>query len=120
MSPEKKKGFPLLDKLQDLVNGFKGLLMLLAALGLGGSGGLLMADAGAPAARVDSLAAEVDTLKAGFGKMRQNQLEMYSAQIEADTALKAILEDRAANRRKAADARAETEKLFNEITGGIP
>lgn len=105
-----------MDKALTLVDGLKGVAMILAALSVGGASGTLIAG-GADEPRLDSLEARQDSLEIGFGQMQRNQLEMYSAQIEADTTLKAVLEGRAANRRKAETARAETEKLFNDLVG---
>jgi len=108
------------DKVLRLVDGIKGIAMILAALSVGGASGTLMASDGDTAARMDTLESRVDSLETGFGQMRREAMEMYSAQIEADSTLRVILESRASNRRKAKDALAETKQLFNEITGGNP
>lgn len=115
-----RNGFLLfLDKALSLVNGVKGLALIFAALSVGGaSGGLLAQDSST--AVTDSLKVRVDSLEAGFGQMRREAMEMYSAQIEADSALRVILEGRAANRRKAQEALSTTKQLFKDITGGNP
>lgn len=124
---QSKKGFPaLLEKILTLVDGVRGIILILGALSVGGASGTLFAGSG-DAERLDTLEARQDTLETRLDsaevtqkRMERNQIEMYSAQIEADSTLKAVLEGRAANRRKAAEARAETNNLFNELTGGIP
>lgn len=122
MAPkEQRKGFlGFLDRLIALLDGVKGIAMILAALSVGGASGTLMASDGDAAARVDSLAVVVDSLKVSQRQDRERQMEMFSAQVEADTALRAVLERRAMNKRKAAEERAGTEKMFNDILGGSP
>lgn len=75
--------------------------------------------------QIDSLQSQIDTVKATGAataatvqKMQAAQLEMYSAQLQKDTALQRILMDRAANSRKAAEARNATEKLFRDLAEG--
>lgn len=74
---------------------------------------------------IDSLRARIEANEASITKtaqavesMQAAQLEMYSAQLQRDTVLQNILEARAADRRKADSARANTAKLFDDLTGG--
>lgn len=115
-----RNGFLLfLDKALKLVGGLKEVAMILAALSVGGASGTLMAK-GSDTTRLDKIEARQDSADATLRQMQQNQMEMFSAQIEADTTLKAVLQSRAADRRQAADARAETKQMFDELTGGNP
>ncbi len=107
------------DKVLKLVDGLKGIAMILGALSIGGASGTLMAK-GSDTTRLDKIEARQDSAEVTLRQMQQNQMEMFSAQIEADTTLKAVLESRAANRRQAAAARAETQEMFHELTGGNP
>ena len=86
---------------------------------MGGVSGTL-ASSGADTARLDKIEARQDSADVTLRQMQENQMEMFSAQIEADTTLKAVLEGRAANRRQAAAARAETKLMFHELTGDKP
>lgn len=118
MSPtEKKKGFPaILEKVLALVDGVKGVIMILAALSVGGASGTIFA--GGDTARVDSLEVRMDTLEARQGRQEQRQMDFFSAQVEADSALRAVLENRATDRWKADREREAVEKLINQ--GGTP
>ena len=117
---QQRKGFlGLLDRLISLLDGVKGIAMIFAALSVGGASGTLLASDGKDtAARVDTLENRMDSLEIRQSRTEQRQMEMFSAQIAADTALRAELERRAADKRKAADSRAGTEKMFNDILGG--
>lgn len=73
---------------------------------------------------LDTLQTQIDTLKVStkataqaVERMQQMQLEMYSAQLQRDTGLQRILENRANNSRKAAEDKAKTENLFKALTG---
>jgi hypothetical protein len=107
-----------LDKAYAFVEGARGLVMILSALSAGGITGSVLASDGDTAARVDSLAAEIDSVKAKQTRMDQRQMDMFSAQVEADTALRAVLERRAADQEKADAERKTIEKLIN--LGGTP
>lgn len=74
--------------------------------------------------QIDTLQHQIDTLrddqqkmKAAIDKGQAISLEMYSAMLEKDSILRQILEDRARNKRQAAQTRASNEKLFNDLTG---
>src|SRR5687768_4354261 len=97
-----------LDKAYAFVEGARGLVMILSALSAGGITGTVLASDGDTAARVDSLAAEFDSLateldsvKAQQARQDQRQMDMFTAQVEADTAIRAVLERRAENKFKA-------------------
>jgi hypothetical protein len=116
---QQRKGFlGATDRLIALLDGVKGIAMILAALSVGGASGTLMASDKDTAIRVDTLEKRVDSVSARQDRMERRQMEMFSAQIEADTVLRGILEHRAANKRRAAEDRADTEKMFNDILGG--
>lgn len=73
--------------------------------------------------QIDTLQGQIDTLrkdqqemKAAIDKGQAISLEMYSAMLEKDSILRQILEDRARNKRQAAQTRASNEKLFNDLT----
>ncbi len=110
--------FQSTDKLIALVGGLKTIIAVLAALSVGGAGGTALSSDKDTSARVDTLEKRIDSVRIRQDLMDRRQMEMFSAQIEADTALRVILEHRAANKRRAAEDRADTEKMFNDILGG--
>lgn len=116
---EPRKGFlGFMDRLIALLDGVKGIAMIAAALSVGGASGTLLASDGDTAERVDSLEVRMDTLEARQARQDQRQMDMFSAQVEADTALRAVLQRRAADKEKAATERKAVEKLIN--LGGTP
>jgi hypothetical protein len=100
-----------LDKAYAFVEGARGLVMILSALSAGGITGTVLASDGDTAARVDTLEVKVRD-------METRQMDFFSAQVEADSALRAVLERRAENKQRAAQERAIVEKLIN--SGGTP
>jgi hypothetical protein len=126
MSPakEQRKGFlGGMDRLIALVDGIKGLFMIAAALSVGGASGTLLASDGVSRAEstaiADSVAsAHADTLRDEIAELRQRQMDMFTAQVESDTALRAVLQRRAADKEKAAAERQAVERLIN--LGGTP
>lgn len=116
---ENRKGFlGALDRLIALVDGVKGIAMIFAALSVGGVSGTLMASDKDTASRVDSLEVRMNALEARQTRTEQRQMDFFSAQVEADTALRAVLQRRAADKEQAAAERAAVEKLIN--LGGTP
>lgn len=120
---QRKGVIGFMDRLLALVDGVKGIAMIAAALSVGGASGTLLADAGVSRAEstaiADSVAqAHADTLREEIAELRQRQMDMFTAQVESDTALRAVLERRAADKEKAAAERKAVEKLIN--LGGTP
>ncbi len=116
---QQRKGFlGVTDRIIALLDGVKGIAMICAALSVGGASGTILASDGDTAARVDSLEVRMDTLEARQARTEQRWMDMATAQVEADTALRAVLERRAENKQKAAAERAEAERLIN--SGGTP
>lgn len=126
MSTEKKKAPEWLTSALENAIVRLVLVAVTALLAGGGVTGVAMAG-GKDSARLDSLEvraargeARQDSAEAETRRIGERQMEMFSAQIEADSTLRAVLEERAANRRKAAQARAATEKLFDDLKGETP
>jgi hypothetical protein len=121
---QQRKGFlGGMDRLIALVDGVKGIAMIAVALSFGGASGTLLADAGVSRAEstaiADSVAsAHADTLRREIAELRQRQMDMFTAQVESDTALRAVLQRRAADKEKAAAERQAVERLIN--LGGTP
>jgi hypothetical protein len=114
-----RKGFlGTLDKAYAFVDGVRGIIMILGALSVGGASGTLMASDGDTAARVDSLEVRMDSLETRQTRQGQQQMDFFSAQVEADSSLRAVLQRRAADKEKAAAERQAVEKLIN--LGGTP
>ena len=121
MSPIKdKKGPEWLSRLLALATDPKIIALVLAALGVGGGSGWVMADAGGVThTYVDSVAqATVAPVKEEVESMRKLQAEMWGAMMDKDTAFREAVEARAEANQEAQRKRAETEKLFHELTGG--
>lgn|SRR3990167_8916094 len=121
MSPIKdKKGPEWLSRLLALATDPKIIALVLAALGVGGGSGWVMADAGGVTPTyVDSVAqATVAPVKEEVESMRKLQAEMWGAMMDKDTAFREAVEARAEANQEAQRKRAETEKLFHELTGG--
>ncbi len=121
--PQRKGFFGYTDRLIALLDGVKGIAMILAALSVGGASGTLMADAGVSRAESTGIADSVarvhaDTLRSEIAELRQRQMDMFTAQVESDTALRAVLQRRAADKEKAAAERQAVERLIN--LGGTP
>lgn len=116
--PQRKGFLGFMDRLITLLDGVKGIAILLVGLSAGGGAGTLMASDKDTAARVDSLEVRMDTLEARQGRQQKQQMDFFSAQVEADSALRAVLERRAIDKQKAAQERKAVETLIN--LGGTP
>jgi hypothetical protein len=123
---ERRKGFlGALDRLIVLLDGVKGIAMICAALSVGGASGTILASDKDTAARLDTLEVRQDTTEARQSRMEERvdrmerqQMDFFSAQVEADSSLRAVLERRAMDRERAARERRAVEKLIN--LGGTP
>lgn len=109
-------------RLLDLATNPKVIALVVAAFGAGGGAGTILADAGGVSpAVVDSIAqATVAPVKAEVEAQKRLQSEMWGAMMDKDTAFREAVEARAKSNQDAIRKRAETERLFNEITGGTP
>lgn len=113
--PQRKGFLGYTDRLLELVNGIRGLLMIVTALAGGGAAGTLLSG---DTARIERLEARADSTDAKVERMERQQMDFFSAQVEADSSLRAVLERRAEDKEKAAAERKAVEKLIN--LGGAP
>jgi hypothetical protein len=114
-----------LDRVYAFVDGLRGLIMIVSALSAGGITGTVLASDGDTAARLDTLEIRQDSTAARQSRMEERvnrlerqQMDFFSAQVEADSSLRAVLERRAMDRERAAQERRAVEKLIN--LGGSP
>lgn len=113
---QQRKGFlGAIDKLIRILDGVKGIALLLGGLSLGGGVGTFAAS---DTARLEAQDDRIDTLETKVNRMEKQQMDFFSAQVEADTALRAVLERRAEDKVKAATERKAVENLIN--LGGTP
>lgn len=116
--PQRKGFLGFMDRLITLLDGVKGIAILLVGLSAGGGAGTLMASDSDTARMVDSLSVELDSVKARVDRQQKQQMDFFSAQVEADSSLRAVLERRAQDKQKAAQERRAVETLIN--LGGTP
>ena len=120
MSPktDRKGLLGALDRAYAFVEGARGIIMILSALSAGGITGTVLASDSDTASRVDSLEVRMDSMEVRQNRMERQQMDFFSAQVEADTALRAVLTRRAADKERAAAERRAVETLIN--LGGTP
>lgn len=116
-----RSGFLLfLDRALKLVDGLKGIIMILAALSVGGASGTLMAGGVSPdtvRAIADSTTkAQLAPLTQQIQDIQQENRAAFGALMDALPAFKKAVEDRGQANAEAVRKKAETDTLMTNLT----